>query len=141
MKFRIIAKTSDKDNNTFKVNVPESNGYVTRHYKWEDFVNQKTGAKMTEADVAKITQIGLAGDNAAGEFDKVFYVQEFWLDDIVDYDQTIPCYGDEGGKWDWDKKSFVYTTAGATAVIEGSNTRDANHNIILYQNKTVTLSS
>ena len=141
VKFRIIAKTSDKDNNTFKVNVPESNGYVTRHYKWEDFVNQNTGAKMTEADVAKITQIGLAGDNAAGETDRVFYVQEFWLDDIVDYNQTIPCYGDEGGQWDGGKNSFVYTTAGATAVFEGSNKRDANHNIILYENKTVTLSS
>ena len=103
VKFRMIAKTSDNENNTFKVNVPESNGYVTRHYKWEDFVNQNTGAKMTEADVAKITQIGLAGDNAAGETDRVFYVQEFWLDDIVDYDNTIPCYGDEGGQWDWEK--------------------------------------
>lgn len=141
VKFRIIAKTSDNDNNTFKVNVPESNGYVTRHYKWEDFVNQNTGAKMTEADVAKITQIGLAGDNAAGETDRVFYVQEFWLDDIVDYNQTIPCYGYEGGQWDGGKNSFVYTTAGATAVFEGSNKRDANHNIILYENKTVTLSS
>ena len=141
VKFRIIAKTSDNENNTFKVNVPESNGYVTRHYKWEDFVNQKTGAKMTEADVAKITQIGLAGDNAAGETNRVFYVQEFWLDDIVDYNQTIPCYGDEGGRWDWDKKTFVYTTAGATAVFEGSNNRDANHNIILNANKKVTLSS
>lgn len=141
VKFRIIAKTSDNDNNTFKVNVPESNGYVTRHYKWEDFVNQNTGAKMTEADVAKITQIGLAGDNAAGETNRVFYVQEFWLDDIVDYEQTIPCYGDEGGQWDGGKTSFVYTTAGATAVFEGSNNRDANHNIILNANKKVTLSS
>lgn len=141
VKFRIIAKTSDNENNTFKVNVPESNAYVTRHYKWEDFVNQNTGAKMTEADVAKITQIGLAGDNAAGETDRVFYVQEFWLDDIVDYNQTIPCYGDEGGRWDWDKKTFVYTTAGATAVFEESNTRDDNHNIILNANKKVTLSS
>lgn len=141
VKFRIIAKTSDNDYNTFKVNVPESNGYVTRHYKWEDFVNQNTGAKMTEADVAKITQIGLAGDNAAGETNRVFYVQEFWLDDIVDYDQTIPCYGDEGGQWDGGKNSFVYTTAGATAVFEGSNNRDPNHNIILNANKKVTLSS
>ena len=141
VKFRIIAKTSDNDKNTFKVNVPESNGYVTRHYKWEDFVNQNTGAKMNEADVAKITEIGLAGDNAPGETDRVFYVQEFWLDDIADYDNTIPCYGDEGGRWDDPNKSFVYTTAGATAVFEGSTTRDANHNIILNPNKKVTLSS
>ena len=84
VKFRIIAKTSDKDNNTFKVNVPESNDYVTRHYKWEDFVNQKTAAKMTQADVAKITQIGLAGDNGTTETDKEFYVSGFWLDDIAD---------------------------------------------------------
>lgn len=139
VKFRIVAKTSD--NKTFQVNVPANDGYVTRHYKWEDFVLQNNTTKMTEADVAKITQIGLAGDNAAGETDKVFYVKEFWLDDIADYDQTIPCYGDEGGQWDWGKNSFVYTTAGATAVFEGSTTRDANHNIILNPNKKVTLSS
>lgn len=139
VKFRIVAKTSD--NKTFQVNVPANDDYVTRHYKWEDFVLQFSTTKMTEADVAKITHIGLAGDNAAGETDKVFYVQEFWLDDIADYDKTIPCYGDEGGQWDWDKNSFVYTTAGATAVFEESSTRDANHNIILKANKNVTLSS
>lgn len=139
VKFRIVAKTSD--NKTFQVNVPANDDYVTRHYKWEDFVLQFSTTKMTEADVAMITQIGLAGDNAAGETDKVFYVQEFWLDDIADYDKTIPCYGDEGGQWDWDKNSFVYTTAGATAVFEESSTRDANHNIILKANKKVTLSS
>lgn len=142
VKFRIIAKTSDKKDNSFKVNVPESNGYVTRHYKWEDFVNQSTGAKMTEADVAKITQIGLAGDNDDNNAtNMVFYVSGFWLDDIADYEKTIPCYGDEGGVWDWAKKRFVYTTAGATAVFEESDTRDANHNIILKPNKKVTLSS
>ena len=139
VKFRIVAKTSD--NNTFQVNVPANDDYVTRHYKWEDFVLQYNTTKMTEADVAKITQIGLAGDNAAGETDKVFYVQEFWLDDIADYDKTIPCYGDEDGQWDWGKNSFVYTTAGATAVFEESTSRDANHNIILNPNKKVTLSS
>lgn len=141
VKFRIIAKTSDKDNNTFKVNVPESNDYVTRHYKWEDFVNQKTAAKMTQADVAKITQIGLAGDNGTTETDKEFYVSGFWLDDIADYDKTIPCYGDEGGQWDFATESFVYTTKGATAVFKNSTTRDDNHNIILKGNNTVTLSS
>ena len=139
VKFRIIAKTSDKDNNTFKVNVPESNDYVTRHYKWEDFVNQKTAAKMTQADVEKITQIGLAGDNGTTETDKVFYVKDFWLDDIADYDKTIPCYGDERGKE--DVNSFVYTTDGATAVFEGSKNRDDNHNIILNAGKNLTLSS
>lgn len=136
VKFRIIAKTSD---NTFKVHVPESNGYVTRHYKWEDFVNQGTGAKMTQADVAKITQIGLAGDNGTTETDKVFYVKNFWLDDIADYDKTIPCYGDERGKG--DVNSFVYTTDGATAVFENSTTRDDNNNIILNAGKKLTLSS
>lgn len=142
VKFRIIAKTSDGGN--FKYGVPASNGYVTNHYKWEQFENQQNGhwgEKMTEADVAKITEIGLAGDNADGENDRVFYVQEFWLDDIADYDKTIPCYGDEGGQWDGGKNSFVYTTAGATAVFEESNTRDDNHNIILKANKKVTLSS
>ena len=142
VKFRIIAKTSDEKEKSFKVNVPESNGYVTRHYKWEDFVNQSTGAKMTEADVEKITQIGLAGDNDDNNAtNMVFYVSGFWLDDIADYDKTIPCYGEEGGKWDWAKSSFVYKTAGATAVFEESKTRDANHNIILNGNNKVTLSS
>lgn len=139
VKFRILAKTSDKDNNTFKVHVPESNGYVTRHYKWEDFVNQGTGAKMTEADVAKITQIGLAGDNGADETDKVFYVSGFWLDDIADYDKTIPCYGEENGRK--DGTTYSYTTDEATAVFEGSNTRDGNHNIILKSGSNLTLSS
>lgn len=138
VKFRIVAKTSD--NKTFQVNVPANDDYVTRHYKWEDFVLQSSTTKMTEADVAKITQIGLAGDNAAGETDRVFYVQEFWLDDIVDYDQTIPCYGDEGGHWDGGKNTFVYITAGATAVFEKSNTRDANHNIILNKGNNLKLS-
>ena len=130
--FRIVVKTSE--NKDFHIIVPESNSYVTSHYKWEDF-------NMTKDDVAKITQIGLAGNNGENETDRVFYVQEFWLDDIVDYDQTIPCYGDEGGQWDFGKNSFVYTTAGATAVFEESTTRDANHNIILNPNKKVTLSS
>lgn len=140
VKFRIIAMTSDKDNNTFKVNVPESNDYVTRHYKWEDFVNQSTAAKMTEAEVAKITQIGLAGDNDDNNAtNMVFYVKNFWLDDIADYDKTIPCYGDERGKR--DVNSFVYTTDGATAVFENSTTRDGNNNIILSAGKNLTLSS
>lgn len=130
--FRIVVKTSE--NKDFHIIVPESNSYVTSHYKWEDF-------NMTKDDVAKITQIGLAGNNGEKETDRVFYVQEFWLDDIADYDKTIPCYGDEGGQWDWGKNSFVYTTAGATAVFEESSTRDANHNIILKANKKVTLSS
>lgn len=130
--FRIVVKTSE--NKDFHVIVPESNSYVTSHYKWEDF-------NMTKDDVAKITQIGLAGNNGEKETDRVFYVQEFWLDDIADYDKTIPCYGDEGGQCDWGKNSFVYTTAGATAVFEESSTRDANHNIILKANKKVTLSS
>lgn len=146
VKFRIIAKTSDKDNNTFKVNVPESNGYVTNHYKWEDFVNQSTGAKMTETDVAKITQIGLAGDNDDNNAtNMVFYVRDFWLDDIADYNKTIPCYGYEGGRKDEANNSFVYTidgAAGATAVFEGNNDdRDGNHNIILNAGKNLTLSS
>ena len=130
--FRIVVKTSE--NKDFHVIVPESNSYVTSHYKWEDF-------NMTKDDVAKITQIGLAGNNGENETDREFSVQEFWLDDIADYDKTIPCYGEEGGKWDWAKNSFVYKTAGATAVFEESNTRDANHNIILKPNKKVTLSS
>lgn len=141
VKFRIIAKTSGGGN--FKYVVPASDGNVTNHYKWEQFENQQDGhwgEKMTQDDVAKITQIGLAGDNGDTETG-VFYVSGFWLDDIADYDKTIPCYGEEGGKWDWAKNSFVYKTAGATAVFEESNTRDANHNIILKPNKKVTLSS
>lgn len=139
VKFRIIAKTFDEKEISFKVNVPESNGYVTRHYKWEDFVNQSTGAKMTEADVAKITQIGLAGDNDDNNAtNMVFYVSGFWLDDIADYDKTIPCYGDERGEW--NGKSFVYKTAGATAVFEGCSSRDDNHNIILNKDSNLKLS-
>lgn len=137
VKFRIVAKTSDKK--TFQVNVPANDVYVTRHYKWEDFVLQFSTTKMTQDDVAKITQIGLAGDNGENETDKVFYVRDFWLDDIADYDKTIPCYGDEGGKG--DVNSFVYTTDGATAVFEGSNTRDDNNNIILSTGNNLTLSS
>lgn len=140
VKFRIVVKTSDHKD--FQVIVPASDSYVTSHYKWEDFIEKWTkDVKMTKDDVAKITQIGLAGKNDANETDRVFYVQEFWLDDIADYDKTIPCYGDEGGVWDWAKKRFVYTTAGATAVFDGSDIRDANHNIVLYANKNVTLSS
>lgn len=141
--FRIVVKTSD--NQTFQVIVPESSKlYVTRHYKWEDFERQWDGVKMTKDDVAKITEIGLAGNNPDNKTDWVFYVQDFWLDDIADYDKTIPCYGDEGGKWYWAQNSFVYTytTAGATAVFKGSDKRDdANHNIILKPNNDVTLSS
>lgn len=139
VKFRIIAKTSDK---TFQYSVPASDGYVTSHYKWEDFVQRFSTNKMTKADVEKINEIGLAGDNDDNNAtNMVFYVSGFWLDDIADYEKTIPCYGDEGGQWDWAKKSFVYKTAGATAVFEESDTRDANHNIILKPNKKVTLSS
>lgn len=141
--FRIVVKTSE--NKTFQVIVPESSErYVTRHYKWEDFIEQwkeKENVKMTKDDVAKITEIGLAGNNDKNGTEWMFYVQEFWLDDIADYDKTIPCYGDEGGQWDWAQNSFVYTTAGATAVFKESDYRDANHNIILKPNKDVTLSS
>lgn len=138
VKFRIVAKTSD--NKIFQVKVDANPDAVTIHKKWEDFaIPWDSNLKMTEADVAKITQIGLAGDNAAGETGRVFYVQEFWLDDIADYDKTIPCYGDEGGHWDGGKNSFVYITAGATAVFE-NNTRDANHNIILNKGNNLKLS-
>lgn len=130
--FRIVVKTSE--NKDFHVIVPESNSYVTAIIKWEDF-------NMTKDDVAKITQIGLAGNNGENETDRVFNVQEFWLDDIADYDKTIPCYGEEGGKWDWAKNSFVYKTAGATAVFEECRDRDGNHNIILNAGKNLTLSS
>lgn len=143
VKFRIIAKTSA--GLTFKCGVPESNDYVTNHYKWEEFVNQDYNTpyfnkKMTQSDVANITQIGLAGDNGGTETG-VFNVSGFWLDDIADYDKTIPCYGEEGGQWDWAKNSFVYKTAGATAVFEESRTRDDKHNIILNAGKKLTLSS
>lgn len=142
VKFRIVAKTSS--GGSFQVNVPESEGFATTHYKWEQFKNQQEnhwGEKMTKADVAKITQIGLAGDNNENETDKEFDVAEFWLDDIADYDKTIPCYGEEGGVWDWVKDSYVYTTAGATAVFEGSTTRDDNkNNIILNNGKNLKLS-
>lgn len=136
-KFRILAKTSD--GKTFQVNVPKSEADLKTHYKWEDFVKQFSDEKMTKDDVAKIMDIGLAGDNAKGETGKVFCVKEFWLDDIADYDKTIPCYGDEGGHWDGGKNSFVYITAGATAVFE-NNTRDANHNIILNKGNNLKLS-
>lgn len=143
VKFRIIAKTSDGQ--TFKVNVPGKDGYVTNHYKWEDFVNQSTKAKMTETDVAKITQIGLAGDNDDNNAtNMVFYVKDFWLDDIADYNKTIPCYGYEGGRKDEANNSFVYTingAAGATAVFEGNNDdRDANQNIMLNADTDLKLS-
>lgn len=140
VKFRIIAQTSDGGN--FKYAVPASVGNVTNHYKWEQFENQQNehwGEKMTQADVAKITQIGLAGDNAAGETNMVFYVKDFWLDDIADYDKTIPCYGYEGGRK--DGTTYSYTTAGATAVFEGNNDdRDANQNIMLNADKDLKLS-
>ena len=145
VKFRIVAKTSDKK--TFQVNVPANDVYVTRHYKWEDFVLQFSTTKMTQDDVAKITEIELAGDNGADETDKVFYVKEFWLDDIADYNKTIPCYGYEGGRKDETNNSFVYTTDGAdgadgaTAVFEGNNDdRDANQNIMLNAGKNLKLS-
>ena len=134
VKFRIVAKTSD--NKIFQVKVDANTDYVTIHKKWEDFATA-WNVKITEADVKNITQIGLAGDNPGAE--TVFYVKDFWLDDIADYDKTIPCYGDEHGQW--DGKSFVYTTDEATAVFEGSSTRDADHNIILNAGKKLTLSS
>lgn len=134
VKFRIVAKTSD--NKIFQVKVDANTDYVTIHKKWEDFATA-WNVKITEADVKNITQIGLAGDNPGAE--TVFYVKDFWLDDIADYDKTIPCYGDEHGQW--DGKSFVYTTDEATAVFEGSSTRDADHNIILNAGKNLTLSS
>lgn len=138
VKFRIVAKTSD--DKIFQVKVDANTDYVTIHKKWEDFaIPWDSNTKMTEADVANIKEIGLGGLNGKTETDKVFFVSGFWLDDIADYDKTIPCYGDEGGKW--DGKSFVYTTDEATAVFEGSNTRDGNHNIILKSGSNLTLSS
>lgn len=138
VKFRIVAKTSD--DKIFQVKVDANTDYVTIHKKWEDFaIPWDSNTKMTEADVANIKEIGLGGLNGKTETDKVFFVSGFWLDDIADYDKTIPCYGDEGGKW--DGKFFVYTTDEATAVFEGSNTRDGNHNIILKSGSNLTLSS
>lgn len=144
VKFRIVAKTTDKK--TFQYEVPANDGYVTSHCKWEKFVKQYTDIMMTEADVANIKEIGLGGLNDdKNETDKVFYVKDFWLDDIADYNKTIPCYGYEGGRKDEANNSFVYTidgAAGATAVFEGNNDdRDDNHNIILNAGKKLTLSS
>lgn len=143
VKFRIVAKT--KDDKTFQYEVPANDDYVTSHCKWEKFVKQYTDIMMTEADVANIKEIGLGGLNDdKNETEKVFYVKNFWLDDIADYDKTIPCYGYEGGRKDEANKSFVYTmdgADGATAVFEGSTTRDDNNNIILNAGKKLTLSS
>lgn len=144
VKFRIVAKT--KDDKTFQYEVPANDDYVTSHCKWEKFVKQYTDIMMTEADVANIKEIGLGGLNDdKNETDKVFYVKDFWLDDIADYNKTIPCYGYEGGRKDEANKSFVYTmdgADGATAVFEGNNDdRDANQNIILNADKKLTLSS
>lgn len=144
VKFRIVAKT--KDEKTFQYEVPANDDYVTSHCKWEKFVKQYTDIMMTEADVANIKEIGLGGLNDdKNETNKVFYVKDFWLDDIADYNKTIPCYGYEGGRKDEANKSFVYTmdgADGATAVFEGNNDdRDADHNIILNGNNKVTLSS
>ena len=143
VKFRIVAKTTDKK--TFQYEVPANDGYVTSHCKWEKFVKQYTNIMMTEADVANIKEIGLGGLNDdKNETDKVFYVKDFWLDDIADYNKTIPCYGYEGGRKDEANNSFVYTidgAAGATAVFEGNNDdRDANQNIMLKAGTNLKLS-
>lgn len=144
VKFRIVAKT--KDRKTFQYEVPANDGYVTSHCKWEKFVKQYTDIMMTKDDVANIEEIGLGGLNDdKDEINKVFYVKDFWFDDIADYNKTIPCYGYEGGRKDEANKSFVYTmdgADGATAVFEGNNDdRDANQNIILNADKKLTLSS
>lgn len=144
VKFRIVAKT--KDDKTFQYEVPANDDYVTSHCKWEKFVKQYTDIMMTEADVKNIEEIGLGGLNDdEKETNKVFYVKDFWFDDIADYNKTIPCYGYEGGRKDEANKSFVYTmdgADGATAVFEGNNDdRDANQNIILNADKKLTLSS
>lgn len=143
VKFRIVAKT--KDDKTFQYEVPANDDYVTSHCKWEKFVKQYTDIMMTEADVANIKEIGLGGLNDdKNETDKVFYVKDFWFDDIADYNKTIPCYGYEGGRKDDANKSFVYTmdgADGATAVFEGNNDdRDANQNIMLNAGKNLKLS-
>lgn len=144
VKFRIVAKT--KDRKTFQYEVPANDGYVTSHCKWEKFVKQYTDIMMTKDDVANIEEIGLGGLNDdKDEINKVFYVKDFWFDDIADYNKTIPCYGYEGGRKDEANKSFVYTmdgADGATAVFEGNNDdRDDNQNIILNTGKKLTLSS
>lgn len=137
VKFRIVAKR--KDGKNFQYEVPANDRYVTTHCKWEDFAEQfNSNNKMTKDDLAQIKEIGLGGLNGKTETDKVFYVSGFWLDDIADYDKTIPCYGDERGER--NGKSFVYTTDEATAVFEGSNTRDGNHNIILNKDSNLKLS-
>lgn len=143
VKFRIVAKT--KDDKIFQYEVPANDDYVTSHCKWEKFVKQYTDIMMTEADVANIKEIGLGGLNDdKNETDKVFYVKDFWFDDIADYNKTIPCYGYEGGRKDDANKSFVYTmdgADGATAVFEGNNDdRDANQNIMLNAGKNLKLS-
>lgn len=138
VKFRIVAKT--KDDKTFQYEVPANDDYVTSHCKWEKFVKQYTDIMMTEADVANIKEIGLGGLNDdKNETDKVFYVKDFWFDDIADYNKTIPCYGYEGGRK--DGTTYSYTTDGATAVFENSTTRDDNNNIILNGNNKLILSS
>ena len=143
VKFRIVAKT--KDHKTFQYEVPANDDYVTSHCKWEKFVKQYTDIMMTKDDVANIEEIGLGGLNDdEKETNKVFYVKDFWFDDIADYNKTIPCYGYEGGRKDEANKSFVYTmdgADGATAVFEGNNDdRDANQNIMLNAGKNLKLS-
>lgn len=143
VKFRIVAKTKDKK--TFQYEVPANDGYVTSHCKWEKFVKQYSDIMMTKDDVANIEEIGLGGLNDdEKETNKVFYVKDFWFDDIADYNKTIPCYGYEGGRKDEANKSFVYTmdgADGATAVFEGNNDdRDDNQNIMLNASKNLKLS-
>lgn len=146
-KFRVIAYSGTGDSKKTFVgyvsNSGESATAKTQHFKWSDLQIQWGSTPMTDADVANITKIAVAGnDTGSGIGDAVFHY--IWLDRIKDYDNTFVCYGEEGGKHSYDANLiYTYSLNGASVAfkpIEGGD-RNADDMIKVKPSATITVTS
>ncbi|MCI6370759.1 MAG: hypothetical protein MR819_07170, partial [Prevotella sp.] len=104
-KYRLVVRLNGDNNNTkVQKNDVATNKevYVTRHYSWKDF-------GLTDAEISKITDVGVAGNNDDDKTENTFYVKYFWIDDIADYDHTIACYGEENGQYNLGNAVYTYS--------------------------------
>lgn len=146
-RFRVIAYVDDGVDGEGNAKTRNYVGYVTntgtgteaktQHFQWSELKGQWDQIPMTPADVAKIKYIAVAGDNA-GSGNTRFELQNVWLDNIKDYEHTFVCYGEEGGKYNWDGQSYSYTQNGSSVAISNILGGDRNgENCIKIKGKDV----
>lgn len=137
VEYRLIVNTTDGQ---FIAHVPASTDFKTQHFTWSQFIKKWGTAPMTDADVAKVTDILIAG-NDVDHAEENFTLRHLWIDNIADYEHTYVCYGEEDASFNGGTSQYEFTQNGGNAgfTLSGGGSRDANNCLNLQNNKTLTL--